>query len=159
MSARSQRPRGAIRGQPREKVWVELDRLDTIGAGAALNVDLAAATNEDAFTVIRTIIRIQVQNWAAVADLLAFGLLVGRAVDIGSTPVLASMPGLDWSWKGSVEPTFSGATVNAGTSYDVDSKSRRKVRELDERYLLCYNNGSAASKNVLTRARTLIMLP
>jgi hypothetical protein len=159
MSARNQRSRGPVRAQRRERIWVENDRLDTIAAGAALNLDLCAATNEDAFTIIRTIIRIQVQNWAAVADLLAFGLLVGRAVDIGSTPVLASMPGLDWSWKGSIEPTFSGATVNAGSSYDVDSKSRRKVRELDERYLLCYTNGSAASKNVLTRARTLIMLP
>jgi len=157
MPARYRRSYGTYRSTPRRRTeWVELSHQDAIGAGTAVNYDLCAASPDDVFTVMRTILRITVQNWAAVADILTFGTMVGRASDIGTTPNLASDPGLDWSWKGALTPESTGAAVDVIQHYDIDIKSKRKVTDSSLRYLLCWTNGSAASKTVQVFSRTLI---
>jgi hypothetical protein len=123
-----------------------------------INYDLCAATNEDTFTVMRTVLRITVQNWAAAADILTYGTLVGRAADIGTTPNLASIPGIDWSWKDALTPEATGAAIDVVQHYTIDHKSRRRVRQGDDRYLLCWTNGSAASKSVQVFSRVLLAL-
>ena len=141
------------------RTWSENSGLETIAAGAAVNRDLLASYNEDAGTVVRLLLNITVQNWAAVADIINVGTVLGRAADIGSTPLLATMPGLDWSFKTTIFPTSAGATVNVLSTYHFDLKSKRKWSEVDERYLVCFSNGSAASKTLQWMSRTLVLEP
>jgi hypothetical protein len=148
-----------VRGSRRIKTWSENTGLETLAAGAAANRDLLASYNEDAGTVIRLLLNVTVQNWAAVADVINIGTLKARAADIGSTPLLATMPGLDWSFKTTIFPTSNGATVNVLATYHFDLKSKRRFEEVDERYLVCFSNGSAASKTLQWASRTLVLEP
>jgi hypothetical protein len=106
---------------------------------------------------VRLLLNVTVQNWATVADIINVGTVKGRAADIGSTPLLATMPGLDWSFKTTIFPTSNGAAVNVLATYHWDLKSKRKIQEVDERYLVCFSNGSAAAKTFQWASRTLIM--
>ena len=130
-----------------------------MAAGTGANRDLLAAYSEDAGTVVRLLLAVTVQNWVAVGDIITIGTVLGRAADIGTTPLLASMPGLDWSFKNPIFPGTSGAAVDAMKTYNFDIKSKRKFSEVDQRYLICFDNGSAASKTLQWVSRTLVLEP
>jgi hypothetical protein len=163
--ARYRRPAPPVRrGRRRQLIWTETNVGFTTAAGASNNVDLtasleAAGTSHLGVTVMRTIIRVSVQNWAAVVDDILFGCVVGRAADVGTTPALASMPGLDWWFRTELQPTTQGATVNVAEFYDYDLRSKRKCGEQDQRALACFTNQAATSKNIQMFARVLWALP
>ena len=161
MSARLVRTTGFAGRRPRRTLtWLQNSGVETLAAGTGSNRDLGAASSTDALgTVMRLLLYVTVENWAAAADIITLGTVKGRAADIGTSPLLASMPGLDWSFMGPIYPTSAGATVNAVQTYKFDLKSRRKVEEVDERYLVCFDNGSAASKTLQWFSRLLVAEP
>ncbi len=162
---RSARPVRRGGGRPRQLVWAEVANSVTVGAGAGNNIDLLATSLENAgqshlgITIMRTIVTLQVQNWAGVTDAIFMGLVIGRPADVGTTPLLGSMPGLDWYWREQLLPVANGAAVNVSQRYDYDVRSKRKMAEVDQRDLLCFDNISAASKNIQFFVRTLVALP
>jgi len=155
-SFRSTRP---VRPSRRLRTWAQNSGVETLAAGTGANRDLLAAYNEDAGTVVRLLLKVCVENWAAAADIITLGTVLGRAADIGTTPLLASMPGLDWSFMDAIFPTSNGATINAVGTYRFDLASKRKFSEVDQRYLVCFDNGSAASKTIQWFSRTLVLEP
>jgi hypothetical protein len=118
-----------------------------------------AGTSHIGVTVMRVILDIYVANWAGVTDSILFGTVVGRAADVGTTPLLGSMPGLDWFHRGILFPSHSGAALNVSEEYKFDIRSKRKCGEQDQRVLLCFDNTSPASKTINFFARTLWALP
>ena len=60
---RSSRPIRA--GSPRLRTWAQNSGVETLAAGTGSNRDLLAAYNEDAGTVVRLLLKICVENWAA----------------------------------------------------------------------------------------------
>ena len=167
MPARYRRSAAPVRrqGRRRQLVWAEVANSVTLGAGAGSNVDVLALGLENAgqshlgITVMRTLVTLQVQNWAGVTDAIYWGLVIGRPADVGTSPLLGSMPGLDWYYREQLLPISNGASVNVAQRYDFDVRSKRKMSEVDQRDLLCFDNISAASKNVQFFVRTLVALP
>ena len=158
---RSSRPLGARRPR-RQLVWATRTlSSQAIAASGGLNVDLFSTfTQEVGNTIMRVILKLHVQNWAAEADSITYGLFAqGRASDVGTTPVLASSPGFDWMWYSQLYPSAAGAAESVAEHYDLDIKSKRRMQEQDQRFLLCFVNNSAASKTVDIFARTLVALP
>jgi hypothetical protein len=113
-------------------------------------------------TVVRTLLQIHVQNWAAVGDAIIAGLLVCRAADIGTAvagQASANVHDLDWAMSDAIFPQASGAAVSVAQSYYFDIRSKRKVQEMGQRYALCLANNAAAAKTIDVFARTLLALP
>jgi hypothetical protein len=105
--------------------------------------------------------RINVQNWAAVGDNITGGLLLGRANDIGTSTagLTAAITDLSWAWHERLMPRTDGAAIRVADVYDFDIKSRRRLKDSSERYVICFINNSAASKTFHVSARTLVALP
>jgi hypothetical protein len=107
-------------------------------------------------------IRLFVSNWNAVGDKLAWGLILARSDDIGTSTagLTAAKFELPWSWQETLFPTTNGAAVNAMAIYDRTVKARRKLHDINTRYLLSVTNQSAVtSLTVKIRSRTLVALP
>jgi hypothetical protein len=150
----------AGRSPRRTLTWLQNSGVETLAAGTGANRDLGAASSTDALgTIMRLLLYVTVENWAAAADIITIGTVKGRAADIGTSPLLASMPGLDWSFMAPIYPESAGAAISVVQTYRFDLKSRRKVQEVDERYLVCFDNGSAASKTLQWFSRLLVAEP
>jgi hypothetical protein len=165
MPTHHRRSSGAVRSR-RQLVWAEATGNITLAATNGTNnlslVANIAPTGADGIigaTVMRTRIRIHVQNWAAVGDEIFVGCLVGRAQDLGTTVSLAGAGSLDWYFRADMFATTNGATINASQIYDFDVKSRRKAGEFAQVPLIAFENESAATKNLDYFVRTLIALP
>ena len=165
MPTRHRSATGQVRRQARRKlVWCETNQVVTIAAAAFSNLNLlaqfsVAGASTLGITTMRTIVRIQVENWAAVGDDIQAGLLVGRLADVGVATNLAATPELDWAYHTELFPSASGAAISVAQVFDWDVRAKRKVQELDQVYLLCMANGSAASKTMQVFVRTLVALP
>jgi hypothetical protein len=165
MPVRHHRPAGSVRSR-RQLVWGEVTGNITLAATSGTNnislVSTIAPTGADGVmgsTIMRTRVRVHVQNWAAVADEILLGCVVGRSSDLGTTVALAGAGELDWWFRADMFPTTEGATINVSQVYDWDVKSRRKCGEFAQVPLLCFQNVSAATKNLDYFVRTLIALP
>ena len=113
-------------------------------------------------TVMRTHVNLQVQNFAAIASSVLYGLIVGRAVDVGAAVVNGVTPTvneLDWMLLDMISPTSSAAVVDASRVQMVDNRSKRKMDELNMRYLLSLQNTTGAGITIQVYARTLFALP
>jgi hypothetical protein len=104
----------------------------------------------------------QVTNWNAVGDKLSWGLIVARTDDIGTSTagLTAAKLELPWAWQETLYPESSAAAVDVFKTYTRDIKSRRKLRDVNTRYLFCVTNQSPVSSlTIHVRARTLVALP
>jgi hypothetical protein len=110
---------------------------------------------------MRTILQIHVQNFAAQADAIVFGLIIGQAQQLGTTTLLANQAHLDWYFYEYLFPTSSGAAASEDVMerFDFDVRSKRKATELQQVPMICFENLSAASKNVDVFTKTLLALP
>jgi hypothetical protein len=153
------------RRRPRRTVWSSINTTSqVIAAAATSNVDLlgpldVAGGSVLGLTVVRTHLRIVVQNFAAAADEILVGTCVLPNEDVGTTVNRASNMGRPWAFYNILVPAASGATVNAVADFDFDIKAMRRIPAPDASYLLCWMNNSAASKTVTYLARTLVKLP
>jgi len=110
-------------------------------------------------TVMRTHVALGLL-WGAVTDNWDIGLIVGRLEDVGTAQLDPNAnPGEDWMLNTQVFPHSSGATVDAASMYTIDNRSKRKVEELDQTYLIAIHNATAASHAVQIYARTLVAMP
>jgi hypothetical protein len=156
------------RSSRRTKVWAELTgQTVTLASAAFSNLDMlsqlqTAGLSTLGVTVLRTVVQIQVTNWAGATDDIIWGTLVGRSTDVGTAApasALAANGLFDWNYRGFLQPDTMGATIDATKIYNYDYKSRRKVPEANSRYLICLLNQSAASKTLELFTRTLVALP
>ena len=138
-----------------------------LAAATVADVDLltpleVASSSTLAVTVLRTHLRIQVQNWAGATDDILFGLIPGRAADLGTgvagqiSPASTEYPWMLWDV---LHPNGSGAAVDVCTDYVYDVKAKRKMPELTQRLVLSFLNQSAAAKTMEINASVLLALP
>jgi hypothetical protein len=89
------------------------------------------------------------------------GLLVGRDSDVttpaGTNPVVETE--LDWMLLTAEFSKWNGGTENTFTQGSYDVRSKRKMEEMQQRYMLCLYNTGAAGAQWTYFARTLVALP
>ena len=161
---RAARPAG--RSQRRKLVWATLDQSVTIPAGQISNVNLLAALSVAGssllgVTVGRTHIRIQATT-ATAGDLVRIGLVIGRATDVGiNIPGQQdpANPELDWMLLDRRAVQGQETNVAGKPCYSYDLRSKRKMQELNQAYVLALQDSGAASSTWQLWARTLVMLP
>jgi len=94
------------------------------------------------------------------AEYFQVGLIVGRDADVGAaTPAIQNEPGLDWMLNWVEFPSYSGATVDVQHTRTFDLRSKRRMHELNQRYLLTVFNSGVAGHTVYWHARTLVAMP
>ena len=166
MPPRHRRSYGPSRTR-RRLTWATVDQSLTLAAGAGSNVDLlallnVAGSNIIGLTVMRTHLELGITTTVSVGDRLRVGLAIGKASDLG--PIAAgdltpADPGLEWQlWRHeTASPTFSEDGSNNNLRYDV--KSRRRIRQLNDRYILSTLNSVGVSKTFTIQGRVLCALP
>ncbi len=91
----------------------------------------------------------------------AYGLIVGRALDVG--PGVGPNPNsdseLDWMLLDRWHPDMEGGPFTDTHSVVVDNRSKRRMGELGQRYLFCIQNSNAVAQTPRVWARTLLALP
>jgi len=152
----------------RRPAWAEFQSNVVVASTAFSNINLladldVAGSSILGVTVVRTLVRIQVQNWATVlTDSISVGLMAGRLSDVGAAApatALAFNPGLSWAWHDLLLPRSDGATIRAIDIYEIDSRAMRRIRNVNETFLLCLANASTGSKTMEIFVRTLVALP
>ena len=162
--SRRRTPFPGRRSGPRRKlVWATLNTAPTITANGHVvlemlgNLRVAGASVLGA-TVMRTHLSCGL-FWAATTEFYQVGLIVGRLEDVGTTVLDPNTnPGEDWMFNQQVFAHASGATVDAASWAAFDVRSKRKMEELDQTYLLSLHFTGAANKSPQLYARTLIAL-
>jgi len=168
VSPRHQRPRGAVRGSARRAlVWATTDQGVTLAAGASSNINLLAGLSVAGSsilgcTIMRTHCEISITSAVSTGDELRVGFVVGRLAEVGAGvagALTAATPELDWMlWRHEcAAPTFGWTSANNQLVYDI--KSKRKMQELSQAYILTLSNDAGISKTMQIQARTLIALP
>ncbi|ALE29541.1 hypothetical protein A0R81_gp1 [Lake Sarah-associated circular molecule 4] len=163
------RQAGLVRSQRRKLVWATTDQSVNIPAGQISNTNLAATLSVAGAsllgtTIMRTHLRIEMTSIAgqATTDQYRIGLIVGRTSDVGINVAGQqdpSNPELDWVHLDRVIPTASGATVDSTQHWVLDNRSKRKMQELNQAYLLCLQQNAAAARTFNIFARVLFALP
>ena len=155
--------RPAARRQRRKLVWATLDQSIAMGAQQVKIVDLLsqlelAGVSKLGVTVMRVHGRL----------LFPTGVTQKWEVAIGVNPMTTvgtQLPNpngdndIDWMIFDRPMQTFSGATVDADTSYTVDLKSRRKVDEMGQTLTLNLWASAISAGTVEAFFRTLVALP
>ena len=153
------------RGQRRKLIW-GTTQVQTFNVPAntghvfdLLSVLEVAGASTLGITIMRTHVRMQI-NLGASGDFLQIGLLIGRDADVGlAVPTPFNEPELDWMWDTVEFARASGAAIDSPFTVEYDVRSKRKMEELNQRYLLCVYNSAAAAHNVSYFVRTLVALP
>jgi hypothetical protein len=97
---------------------------------------------------------------AATTDQIRLGLAIGRVSDVGAAGKLdPADPELDWMFLTRFVPTASGAAVDATQHWVFDLKSKRKLGELNQAYILAMSHNAAAARLFNVFARSLVMIP
>src|SRR5258707_2950004 len=156
------------RSRRRGLVWATTDQSVNIPAGQISNSNLlatlqVAGSSTLASTVMRTHLRIMVTGVTANQDTLQrVGLIVGRLSDVGINVAGQqdpSNPELDWLILDRRPWEASGAATDRAQDWGYDVKSRRRVGELYQTYLLCLSNAYADAQNYSIFAIVLLYLP
>jgi len=147
------------RGPRRRVTWIESSgTLTGITAGTNVVSNLVSGATYIGATIVRTHLEVQMV-YAAVGDIHQLGLIVGRDTDSGfNIPDPLSDPQLDWALNKTYYATTEGATVNTNQVQHIDLKSRRKLRQIGDVYVLCLHNATTATVVYRYSCRTLIML-
>ena len=162
--------RPAVRRPRRTLVWATTDQSVNIPAGQISNVNLlallsVAGSSLLGCTVMRTHVRLMGSSLSGFAstDLLRVGIIVGRTSDVGINVAGQqdpSNPELDWRYLDRWTPSSSGAAVDTTQNWPmIDLRSRAKVGELNQAYILATSHSAAAARIVQIWARTLLALP
>jgi len=153
------------RSNRRKLVWATSVNQVALGAGPTFNnLDLlanlrVAGASVLGATVVRTRGVFQPDNTGrAVSAQLDWGILVGRLTDIGGVVDLADDVGQDWAFTRNQWCVSSGGVIGQ-EFYDIDLRSKRKIQELDQTWLLCLKNRAGAAMTVRYFFRTLVALP
>jgi hypothetical protein len=98
------------------------------------------------------------------ADYYHYGLIVGFSGWVGSprpanTPSILADNDVDWMLNDVAWSVSTGGTTDAEREITVDNRSRRTIREAEDRYILAIGNGSAAGQTYRFHTRTLLALP
>lgn len=157
------RPRRTFRStRPlRRRVWVNASGVNAGVAVAATSVNsLVSGSTYPGSTVVRTHIELQ---WPAVvaADFTQLGIIVGRDTDpVNNIPAPVQDPLLDWALNKTLYANSmgSGATIVTTNIEHIDLKSKRKLTDQGDLWLLCLQNENAAAATYRWSARTLILL-
>jgi F420-0:gamma-glutamyl ligase-like protein len=163
---RSSRSSGRFSGR-RRPAWAELNQSVTLAAGAFSNLNVLADLDVAGSSILGvttafTSWSIQVTNWSAATDDIMFGFMLGRLSDVGvAAPAiaLAANPGLSWAWHEELQPVSDGAAIRVTDIYRGQTKSKRRVRQINETYILAFLNQSATSKTLEVFVRALVALP
>ena len=165
------RARRPIRsGNRRKLVWATSDTVAAnIAAGANTAIDLLATSFELAgastlgATVMRTHARISAATANAQTADWRYGFIVTNSGFPGNAATLAlydprANPELDWML---LDSLHDGEDVGiAGQGHrSVDLRSKRKMQEMNQKYIMVINNGDAAAHLFSVFVRTLIALP
>jgi len=154
------------RSPKRVRTWyTQTSVTSSLAVAATANVDmlsLAVGTPTVGMTVIRTHLIITPLATPALGDRIIYGLIIGRVQDIAdpataglTTPVSTELDWMLWS-AAQAAPTFSPGGAN---QIVIDNKSKRRLSELSDRYMLSILNNQAAAQVYRIDARTLVMLP
>ena len=156
----------ARRGRRRQLVWATFDQqFPAMPIGSVHTADLLtqlelAGVSHLGITIMRTHVRLQLTNITVPADAVPFGLVVGTAADIPTRPD-PNAENIDWMWRGRFMAfEVAGADVAHNPVVQLDVKARRRMQELDQRYLICFKNLSSSTAFApRVWARTLVALP
>ena len=163
--------RSNVRRSPaprRVRVWDTLDQLTTsLGAGASANYSLfpnfTSLASTLGMTAVRTHVRVTPVSAAPVlGDSLQIGVVVGRASDLADPTtagqITTAQQDLDWAF---LNRYTASPTLGEGGSNDIvlDLKSKRKVPELNQVWMISIRNQFAAAAQFRIFARTLYLLP
>lgn len=173
------------RGPRRKKVWANRQATLTgqgAGSPSISGVDLlsdyvTAGGSTQGVTVIRTVLQIVVESTTGgqffnTAREAYFGLMVSELAPVATTdedPL--ARPHLDWAWNemyllgqpNANQPSLilPASTASSGMM-NKDIRSRRKIEEIGQSWLLCFNTPTAAQAAGITfviHGRTLLLLP
>jgi len=113
-------------------------------------------------TVMRTHLRVQLP-YVNVSDQWSIGLIVARAQDIGigtaNGPDPGVNPDLNWAYNDRIWAISNGSAIDVAREITIDIRAKRKVQELNERFVFAIRNATAASAQCRVFARTLVALP
>ncbi len=160
------------RANRRKLVWATKNvSLTQTAAGNVTNTDLltdlkVAGASILGATIMRTHLVLSVSTTVAAGNDFYFALIVGESSDLVSNAASTALtldpltsPELDWMWweHPVAAPVFDQGGTNIITR---DIKSKRKIQELNQTYILSLKGGVAAG-NVTTQVvtRTLLALP
>jgi hypothetical protein len=91
------------------------------------------------------------------------GFIVGRTDDVGvgslRPPSPLNDPELEWALNTKVFASASGATADAVRNWTFDLRSKRKLEQPGQRYLLCVHNSDTVAATYSFYMRTLVALP
>jgi len=161
--------RAAGRGNRRRVVWATHGASQSLNAGTVWNSDLltdykVAGASLAGVTIMRTHIRILLP-YSAATESWYLGLIVGRATDVGINLAQGSAidplgdQELPWLLNTNVYVGASGATFDAQREFVLDIRSKRKMHDLGEAYILSFLNTAAGAHVPAFYSRTLLALP
>jgi hypothetical protein len=168
MPARTRRSSAHVRGSRRQLVWCTFDQTVAMAAGVGSNSNLlaglaVAGSSLLGVTIMRTHLELSVITAVTLGDRLQLGLIVGRTADIGAPipagAVSPAQPDDDWMlWRHeTAAPTYGSGSANNQLLYDV--KSKRKMQELNQAYVLSMVNDVGVAKTINIQGRVLLALP
>ena len=152
----------------RKLVWSTFDQtLAALAAGAHVNVNLlaelaVAGSSLLGITIMRTHVRFTTGSTGVVTDGLVYGLVVGRALDVGVGvgPNPNTDHDIDWLLIDRYFPvTTGGGAFTDDTQVIIDNRAKRKMQELQQSYLFSVTNTGATAITPRVFARTLVALP
>jgi len=152
-------------------VWATFVQLATnLGTGAKVNLDLlgnlkVAGSSVLGCTVMRTHAKLAISEASAdTGQGFNVGFIVDDAVNVTNVDPSTAF-GNDWMLLTTVSPatTKYGKTYISGTNLvwgdEIDLRSKRKIEEIGEDYLLCLENAGSGTASYSTFVRTLLALP
>jgi len=162
---RSHRRGTRATGNRRKLVWATVEQATSaLAAGASANIGLLGDLGNATLgcTIMRTHVRVTPTAAVALADSVNLGLIVARNTDVADPTtaglVTVAQADLDWMFihRWTANPTlFEGGS----NSISIDVRSKRKLQELNQNYILSIKNNQSAASTYRVYARTLIALP
>jgi len=152
-------------GSHRQLVWGTVDGIlssSLVNGFQVLDMlpDIDLTSSALGSTVMRTHLTITPTTAPAVADFYKIGLMIGRNNEIGTNLAgvsLVDSPDLDWMFRRIY--TFNGGIeMGGGNIISIDLRAKRKLSELNQRYVLAIGTNTGAAVQFRIYARTLLAL-
>ena len=156
-----------VRPTRRRLVWATRGPVSTSpAAGASQSFDLLAAfatggASTLGVTVMRTHLHVAIA-WGvgSTTSYLQYGLAIGNDLDvINARPNASNEPDIDWMLLDIEWIQYDAAAVRSLTDFRIDNRSKRKMEEMNQRYVLNIVNNAANQITVTVFSRVLVALP